>query len=102
MRPLAFLLLAFAGVSQAQTPAPGPRAPCDLEQIEAILELYFQGHATGVRSNFERAFDPDALMFSSSDEGVLRIPLVTWWADADGQPLPAGRPTMRPTVTAAS
>ena len=92
MRPLAFLLLAFAGVSQAQTPAPGPRAPSDLEQIEAILELCFQGHATGVRSHFERAFHPYALMFSSSDEGVLRIPLVTWWADADGQPLPDGRP----------
>ena len=58
----------------------------DIGQIEDVIGLYFQGHATGDGSYFEQAFHPDALMFSSGDGEVRVTRLSTWWTGPDGRP----------------
>ncbi len=78
---LAMRLLLLALVLTAPAAAQ-PDAASDLAHVEAVLDLYIQGHATGDGSYFERAFHPDALMFSVGDDGAMRrTELRTWFGN---------------------
>ena len=83
MRPtLLALAVLLVPCAAAQSAAP----PSDIDQIEAVIGHYFQGHATGVGDHFERAFHPDAQMYSAGDDGLRQTALRTWWEGPDGEP----------------
>lgn len=81
---LSLLSLAVLAVPYAAAQSAAP--PSDIDQIEAVIGLYFEGHATGVGNHFERAFHPDAQMYSAGDDGLRQTALRTWWEGPDGQP----------------
>lgn len=60
----------------------------DFAEIEAVIGHYFQGHATGDGSHFERAFHPDARMFSAGPDGEMRQLELREWFTGRNDPAP--------------
>lgn len=75
---LALLCLALVLPARAQD--------SDLEQIREVIGYYFEGHATGVASHFEKAFHSEAKLFWIRDGQLSQRTSAEYISRARGVP----------------
>jgi hypothetical protein len=75
-------LLAACTAHAAPSAAPDPERAA----VEATVQLYFQGHATGDGSYFRRAFHPDAYLMWVDNGALAKRSSEQFAAGATGKP----------------
>jgi len=85
-RALVIASLAFAAASSTAHAAPGPAPDPERAAVEATVQLYFQGHATGDGNLFRKAFHPDAFVFWVDKGALAKRSSAEFAGGASGKP----------------
>ena len=80
------LVLASLTLVAACSAHAAPGADPERAAVEATVQLYFQGHATGDGSYFRRAFHPDAHVFWVDKGSLAKKTSEAFAAGAPGKP----------------